>query len=157
LFVSKFRKADGAVTNASKALSGADCFYETMQTTETFQRAKQATADAYTTAARASRTALQRGVDYVRQNPVKVMLGAVGAGVLIALAIQRRESSWQDRAFRLPIKKMKGWASSAAEQAGEAYERAGELYEDYRDRATEVAGDAMKAVQKSARGLRFWS
>ena len=121
----------------------------TMQTTESINRMKQATADACTTAARASKTAAERCVTYARQNPMKVLLGAVSVGVLIAWGLQRR-TTWQERAFTLPIKKMSNWASSAAERAGESLH-------DYSDRALEMAGDAAHAVQKSARGLRFWS
>jgi hypothetical protein len=122
----------------------------TMQTTESIKRVTQATADACTTAARASRTAADQAVNYTRRNPMKVLLGAVGAGVLIAWALHRRNASWQDRTFNLPIKKMRNWVSSTAERAGESLH-------DYSDRAAELADDAMTAVRKSARGLRFWS
>ena len=135
---------------ASIVSTGADCVLETMQTTESFKRVSQATADAYTTAAQASRSAAERCVNYTRRNPMKVLLGAVSVGVLVAWALHRRGDTWQDRTFTLPIKRMKNWASSAAE-------RAGDVIHDYSDRATEMAGDAMHAVQKSARGLRFWS
>jgi hypothetical protein len=121
-----------------------------MQTTESIKRVTQATADACTTAARASRSAAEQCVNYTRRNPMKVLLGAVSVGVLVAWALQRRSSTWQDRTFTLPIKRMRNWVSTAAEQAGDAIH-------DYSDRAAEVAGDAMHAVQKSARGLRFWS
>ena len=120
-----------------------------MQTTETLTRVKQATADACTTAARASKTAADRCVAYTRQHPFKVLLGAVSVGALIAWGLHRR-TSWHERAFTLPIKRMSNWASSAAERAGESLH-------DYSDRALELAGDAAHAVQKSARGLRFWS
>jgi hypothetical protein len=93
---------------------------------------------------------VERGVAYTRRNPMKVLLGAAAAGVLIAWALHRRSSSWQDRAFTLPIKRMKDWVSDTAD-------RAGETFGEYRDRASEMAGDAVAAVQKSARGLRFWS
>ena len=121
----------------------------TMQTTESIKRVTQATADACTSAARASKTAAERCVAYTRQNPMKVLLGAVAVGVLVAWGLQRR-TTWQDRTFHLPIKKMKNWVSSTAERAGESLH-------DYSDRAMELAGDAAHAVQKSARGLRFWS
>jgi hypothetical protein len=121
-----------------------------MQTTESIKRVTQATAEACTSAARASRNVAERGVAYVRRNPVKVLLGAVTAGVLIAWALQRRGSTWQERNFTLPIKKMKNWVSATAD-------RAGETLHDYGDRAAEVAGDAMQAVKKSAREFRFWS
>ena len=122
----------------------------TMQTTESIKRVSQATADACSTAARASRDVMDRGVGYVRRNPIKVLLGAVAVGALVAIALQRRQSPWQDRAFTLPVKRMKNWMHAAAE-------RAGETYEDYKERATEAAGDALESVQKTARGFRFWS
>lgn len=122
----------------------------TMQTTESIKRVTQATADACTTAARASRNVAERCVNYTRRNPMKVLLGAVSVGVLVAWALQRRSTTWQDRTFTLPIKKMRNWVSATAE-------RAGDTLHDYRDRAAEVAEDAVHAVQKSARGLRFWS
>ena len=121
----------------------------TMQTTESINRVTQATADACRTAARASKTAAERCVTYVRQNPMKVLLGAVTVGVLVGLGLQRR-TTWQERNFQLPIKKMRNWVTSTAERAGESLH-------DYSDRAMEMAGDAAHAVQKSARGLRFWS
>ena len=144
------RKSRRHAATASIAFSVADFFFDTMQTTESIKRVTQATAEACTSAARASRNAAERGVAYVRRNPVKVLLGAVTAGVLIAWALQRRGSTWQDRAFKLPIKKMKNWVSTTAG-------RAGETLHDYSDRAAEAAGDAMQAVKKSAREFRFWS
>jgi ElaB/YqjD/DUF883 family membrane-anchored ribosome-binding protein len=121
-----------------------------MQTTESLKRASRVTADACTSAAKASRDAMERGVGYVRRNPIKVLIGAVAVGALVAMAWQRRQTNWQDRTFRLPVKRMKNWMHAAAE-------RAGETYEDYKARATEAAGDAMQSVQKTARGFRFWS
>lgn len=121
-----------------------------MQTTETFQRVKQATADACVTAARTSRDAVGRGVGYVRRNPIKVLLGAVAVGALVAWAVHSRRTTWQERTFSLPVKKLRLWAGSAAE-------RAGDTLEDYKDRALEVAGDAVGAMQKGASKLRFWS
>ena len=121
-----------------------------MQTTESIKRVSQATADACSTAAHASRDLMERGVGYVRRNPIKVLLGAVAVGALVAIALQRRQSSWQDRVFTLPVKRMKNWMHAAAE-------RAGETYDDYKERATEAAGDALETVQKTARGFRFWS
>ena len=135
---------------ASTAFSGPDPLNETMQTTESIKRVTQATAEACTTAARASRSAAERCVNYTRRNPMKVLLGAVAVGVLAAWALQRRNPTWHQRTFTLPIKKMKSWMSSTAE-------RAGETLHDYSGRAAEMAGDAMQAARKSARGLRFWS
>lgn len=118
-----------------------------MQTTESIKRVTQATAEACTTAARAGRTAVEQGATYVRRNPVKVLVGALTVGVLVAWALHRRED---ERTYGVPVRRIKNWMSSAAE-------RTGETLHDYRDRAADLAGDAMHAVQKSARGLRFWS
>ena len=132
-----------------------------MQTTESIKRVTQATADACNSAARASRSAVERGVNYTRRNPMKVLLGAVAVGALVAYAVTRRQTSWQDRTFTLPIKKMRNWVSATAERAGDSLhdyrDRAAEHATDIRERATELAGDAMQAVRKSTRGLRFWS
>lgn len=121
-----------------------------MQTTESIKKVSQATADACTSAARTtarvSRETMDRGVEYTRQNPVKVLLGALAVGVLVGLALQRRELTWRERTVDGPMKKVKDWAHTA-----------GETFQDYRERATEVAGEAMQAARKSARGLRFWS
>ena len=131
-----------------------------MQTTENIsmtRRVSRATAEACSTAARASRNAVNRGVSYVRRNPVKVILGAVGVGVLIALALHRREATWRERAFTLPVKKLKNLMSSATDLASSATARTGEMLGACTERTSELAGDAMTAVKKTARGLRFWS
>lgn len=132
-----------------------------MQTTESIKRVTHATAEACSSAARVSRNAVERGVNYTRRNPIKVLLGAVAVGALVAYAVTRRQSSWQDRTFTLPIKKMRNWVSATAERAGDTLhdyrDRAAEHATDIRERATELAGDAMQAVRKSAHGLRFWS
>jgi hypothetical protein len=122
-----------------------------MQTTESIKKVTQATADACTSAARTTarvgRESVERGLDYTRRNPIKVLFGALTVGVLVGLALQRREATWQERAFSGPtMKKVKGWAQTA-----------GETLQDYRERATEVAGDALETARKTARGLRFWS
>ena len=121
-----------------------------MQTTESIKKVTQATADACTSAARTtarvSRETVERGADYTRRNPVKVLFGALAVGVLIGLALQRREETWQERAISNPLKKVKGWAQTA-----------GETLQDYRERATEAAGEAVAVARKTARGLRFWS
>jgi hypothetical protein len=118
-----------------------------MQTTESLKRVGQVTADACTTAARASRDVVGRGVQYVRRNPMKVLVGALATGVLIAWALQHRQ---QERTFTLPVKKLKNWMVSTAERTGDALH-------DYKDKAADLADDALTAVRKSARGLRFWS
>jgi ElaB/YqjD/DUF883 family membrane-anchored ribosome-binding protein len=132
-----------------------------MQTTESIKRVTQATAEACTSAARASRDVVERGVSYTRRNPMKVLLGAVAVGALVAYALHRRQTSWQERSFTLPINRMRNWMSATAERAGDTLhdyrDRAADRAADLRERATEIAGDAMHAVRKSARGLRFWS
>lgn len=132
-----------------------------MQTTESIKKVTQATADACTSAARASRDVVGRGVSYTRRNPMKVILGAVAVGALVAYALHRRQSSWQDRSFTLPMKRMRNWMSATAERAGDTLhdyrDRAVDRAADLRDRATELAGGAVQAVRKSAHGLRFWS
>ena len=155
------RKSAAAAAQASIPFAGADSILETMQTTESIKRVTQATAEACTSAARASRSAVERGVNYTRRNPMKVLLGAVAVGALVGFALYRRQTSWQDRTFTLPIKRMRNWMSATAERAGDTFhdyrDLAADRAADIRERATELAGDAVHAVRKSARGLRFWS
>ncbi len=155
------RKSAAAPAQASIPFTGPDSIHETMQTTESIKRVTQATAEACTSAARASRSAVERGVNYTRRNPMKVLLGAVAVGALVGYALYRRQTTWQDRTFTLPIKRMRNWMSDTAERAGDTLhdyrDRAADRAAEIRERATELAGDAVQAVRKSARGMRFWS
>lgn len=121
-----------------------------MQTTESIKKVTQATTEACTSAARTTarvgRESMERSLEYTRRNPLKVLLGALTVGVLVGIALQRREASWHERALGGSMKKVKGWAQTA-----------GETLQDYRERATEAAGDALETARKTARGLRFWS
>ena len=157
MFVCICGKALSPGAQASIGFSGPDSIHETMQTTESIKRVTQATAEACTSAARASRSAVERGVNYTRRNPMKVLIGAVAVGALVGYALYRRQTTWSERTFTLPIKRMRGWMSSTAERAGDTLHDYRDRAADLGERATEMAGDAVQAIRKSARGLRFWS
>jgi hypothetical protein len=89
-------------------------------------------------------------VEYVRENPVGAVFGALAVGMVIGwLLPHHRERSWTERYVTGPAGQAKRWLASAVDQASEGLH-------DCTERTAELAQDAAAAAGKGLRKFRFW-
>jgi hypothetical protein len=120
-----------------------------METTpNTLETVRHAASEACNTAVGASKQAVQRGVKFVRKNPVGTIAGAVAVGFIVAWALHRRPT-WADRNLFNPARRVGGWFRTAADHAADAYHEG-------RERFSEGADAAVDAGAKVVRKFRFW-
>jgi hypothetical protein len=87
---------------------------------------------------------------YVRENPVGAVLGALAVGMVIGwLLPHHRERTWAERYVSGPAGQAKRWLTSAVEHASDGLHECSE-------RTAELAQDAAGAVGKGLRKFRFW-
>jgi ElaB/YqjD/DUF883 family membrane-anchored ribosome-binding protein len=128
------------------------------------ERAQSTAADALQTVRSRAGEALTRGGEYVRKNPVPIVFGALGIGVLIGVAMTRRdEPDLRKRYVDEPIHQARDLLYSllapVTARLRNEYGHARESAENAADKLQEFGGyfDPMfKQAQRAARKLKFW-
>jgi hypothetical protein len=92
----------------------------------------------------------EHSTNYIRENPVYAVIGALAAGFVVGWLLPHRERTWKERYVFEPSNRVKDFFASAAESAGE---RLAEV----KDTVTDAASNAACAVGKGLGKLKFWS
>lgn len=106
--------------------------------------------------------ALERGQDYVRANPVPVVLGALAVGVLIGIAIgHREEPTFRERYVDDPLQNARDALASIlsplASRARSEYSHARSAAVDAGDHVHDGYLDPVfKRARRAADKLKFW-
>jgi hypothetical protein len=91
----------------------------------------------------------ERSTNYIRENPVCAVFGALAAGFVVGWLLPHREPTWREKYLVGPAHRVKDLFQSAAESAGEGFHAV-------EDRVADVASNAATVVGKGLRKLKFW-
>lgn len=92
----------------------------------------------------------EQSTNYIRENPVYAVVGALAAGFVVGWLLPHRERNWRDRYLFEPASRVKDFFASAAESAGDRLS-------EVKDAVAETASNAACAAGKGLGKLKFWS